>query len=153
MLSDPWYASLVVVHVLVAVISFGALGMSGAYANLVVRSPDPYSSATLLRYFRPSSNLAARLIFLTPVFGGLALAFSGDSSRAYPYIGLAIWVGATGVATASLWPSEKEIQLQLVSESRDTGVLLDAAKRCERAAMVTTVLFVGALVVMIAQPG
>jgi len=157
-LSNPWYALVVIVHVLVAVIGFGALGMTGTYARLVRVASDPYHSAALQRFFRPGKNLGARAIYLVPVFGGVALGFSHDLHRIFPYLGLGLWIAATGVASAVLWPAEAKIQAIVGSASADTDAprdreaLIRTARTCERAAMVTNLCFVAALVVMIAQP-
>lgn len=152
MLSHPWYALIVIAHVLVAVIGFSALAMTGAYARLAQHSADPFNSANLRRYFQPGHNLAARAIYLVPIFGGVALGFSHDTHKLYPYIGIGLWLVATGIASAMLWPAESEIQLILADGIPDNASLAKAAGRCERAAMMTSILFVGALFVMIAQP-
>ena len=158
MLSNPWYATVVVVHVLFAVVGFGALGMTGAYARLVRVSPDPSLSPGLRRYFRPGRNIGARAIYLVPVFGAIALGFSPDVHHLFPYLGLGIWLAATGVASGVLWPAEAKIQrfmsadAAVAKEPSDREALLNVARICERAAMVTDLCFVVALVVMIAQP-
>lgn len=152
MLSHPWYAVIVIAHVLVAVIGFSALGVTGAYARLAQNSLDPFNSKNLRRFFQPGHNLAARAIYLVPVFGAIALGFSHDTHKLYPYIGIGLWLIATGVASAMLWPAESQIQLVFAQDSHDHKALVGAARRCERAAMMTSVLFVFALFVMIAKP-
>ena len=152
MLSRPWYASIVIAHVLVAVIGFGALGLTGAYARLARLSLDPFGSANLIRYFRPGRNLAARAIYLVPVFGAIALGFSHDTHKLYPYLGIALWLVATGIATSMLWPAEATIQELFNGGAHDRATLVSVARRCERAAAMTSVLFIAALIVMIAQP-
>jgi len=158
LLSNPWYSLIVIVHVLFAVIGFGALGMTGAYARLVSVSADPFHSSGVQRYFRPGKNFAARAIYLVPVFGGIALGFSHDMHRLFPYLGIGLWLVATGVAAVALWPAEAEIQQIMSAEQTTVGASSDrealrvVARRCERAAMVTSLCFVVAIVVMIAQP-
>lgn len=158
MLSDPWFASVVIIHVLCAVVGFGALAMSGAYARLARTAPDPFGSPGLKRYFRPGKNIVARAIYLVPVFGAVALVFSHDTHRLYPYLGIGIWLVATGVASAILWPAEAKIQQIMNAHApsgepgADRGALVRLAQRCERAAMATSLCFALALVVMIAQP-
>jgi hypothetical protein len=152
MLSHPWYAVIVVLHVLVGVIGFGALGLTGSYARLAAKNPNPYASEVLRRYFRPGNNLGARMIYLVPVFGLIALAFSGDTGKLYPYIGLGIWTAALGVATSTMWPNEIKIQRLMADGEGDKVALVKAAKLCETGAMITTLLFICALVVMIGQP-
>lgn len=158
LLSNPWYALVVIIHVLVAVIGFGALGMTGAYARLVSVSSDPFHSPGAQRYFRRGKNIGARAIYLVPVFGGIALGFSHDTHRLFPYFGLFLWLAATGIASAMLWPAEAKIQQIISRYDRETSAIADReallrlARRCERAAMATSLCFVIALVVMIAQP-
>ncbi len=158
MLSNPWYATVVVFHVLFAVVGFGALGLTGAYARLVRVSLDPSQSPVLKRYFRPAKNLGARAIYLVPIFGAIALGFSPDVHHLFPYIGIGIWLIATGVASGVLWPAEAKIQRFMNADPSSGESPLDReelsvlARRCERAAMVTSLCFVVALVVMIAQP-
>ena len=152
MISDPGYAVVVVVHVILAVVGFAALGATGAYAHAARRTTDPVNSVTLRRYFSPGHNIAARAIFLVPVAGGVLVGLSGDQAKLYPYIGLGIWVAAVGLATAVLWPAERTIQQMLDRGSvRDPEFAL-ACRRCEGAATMTSVLFVAALAVMIARP-
>lgn len=152
MFSHPWYAVLVVAHVLAAVVGFGAIGMTGAYARQLRTTLEPFASAALVRFFRPGRNLAARTILLVPVFGGAVVAPSGDAHRLYPYLGLAVWLAATGVASGLIWPAEARIQGLVAIRSTDTAAIAALARRCERGATVTSLLFVTALAVMIAQP-
>jgi uncharacterized membrane protein len=156
-MTGPLYDIVMAVHALAAVVGFGALGSSGAYAAAARRAEDPYSRATLTRYFRPGPNWAARAILLVPLLGGVLLALNHgrDVGAAWPWIGLAIWVTATGIASAGIWPAEREIQLRLASPdrgARERAALAAAAGRAERAAAATSLLFVAALVVMIWQP-
>ncbi len=155
-MSDPVYDTVMAFHVLAAVIGFGALGTTGAYAAAARRAADPFSDTSLVRYFTPGRNWAARAIFLVPVLGGamLAIGHGQDVGVPWPWIGLGLWIAATGVASARLWPGERAIQNGFAGPQ---GVvarteLLAAATRTERAAAATSLLFVAALVVMIWQP-
>lgn len=152
MLAHPWFAIIVIVHVLVGVIGFGALAMTGAYARLASHAPQPASVPSLVRFFQPGRNLAARTILLVPIFGAIALAYSHDTHKLYPYLGLGIWFIATGIASALVWPSERRLQALFSDPTPNPAELARAAHRCDRAAMATSLCFVGALVVMIAQP-
>lgn len=152
MFTDPWYSLVVIAHVLAAVVGFGALGMTGAYARALRLAADPYASGELTRYFRPGRNLAARAILLVPVFGAVALASSGDVHRLYPWLGIGIWVVATGVASGLVWPAEERLQRLVAAREEDLGGLRSLARRCENGAMVTSLCFVAAVVVMVAQP-
>ncbi|MDA8290344.1 MAG: DUF2269 family protein [Actinomycetota bacterium] len=155
-MTGPLYDLVLAAHVLAAVVGFGALGASGASAAAVRRSPDPRSDPSLLRYFAPGRNWAARTVLLVPVLGGtlLALGHGRDVPYPWPWIGLAIWTTAVAVASAGLWPAEREIQ-RILSSSGDpapTGELASAARRAERSAAATSLAFAAAVVVMIWQP-
>lgn len=177
--TSPLYDVVMAVHVLAAVVGFGALGSTGAYAAALRRDGDPFASRALRRYFTPGPNWAARTVLLVPFLGGtlLALGHGRDVGYPWPWIGLAVWTVATGLASAVLWPAEREIQTLLAAGAAgaagvpgdgdgDGGTtvgaaevradlaerLLSSALRAERAAAATSLLFVVALVVMVWQP-
>lgn len=155
-MSSPLYDIVMAAHVLAALVGFGALGSTGAYAAAARRVSDPFSTASLARYFAPGANRAARAILLVPLLGGalLALGHGRDVGRAWPWIGLASWTTAAAVASALLWPAERRIQQLLAGAATPeaSAALASAARRAERAAAVTSLLFVVAFVVMIWQP-
>lgn len=130
-------------------------------------------------YFRPATNWIERLVLLVPLFGlgMLALGDHRGFDQLWPWIGLTLWVVAVGAASGLLWPGERQIQAALRSpassgllvarsgplsvppdpeaqlgERVEEKVVLGACRRAERGAMVTSVLYVAAVVVMIAQP-
>jgi hypothetical protein len=170
------YVSLILAHALCALIGFGALAATGAYAQAVRSSRDPFSSETLRRYFRPGHNVASATIVAVPILGGcLLVAQHGqDVHLAYPWIGLACWTVAATVAATVVWPAERRLQGMLAPEDDAAtatatattptaitataasdarrGVLDTVATRCFAGASVTTVCFVVAVVVMLAQP-
>lgn len=119
----PLYDLVVVLHVLAAVVGFGALLATGSYAGAARRSGARHASPAVLRYFRPGSNLASAALYLVPVFGLLLLDLDHwqDASAPYPWVGLFLWLLATGIASAVLWPSEREIQ-QLLERPDDDAV-------------------------------
>src|ERR1700735_1702635 len=157
------YVSLIIAHALCAIVGFGALAATGAYAQAVRNSRDPFSSETLRRYFRPGHNVASATIVAVPILGGcLLLAQHGeDVHLAYPWIGLACWGVAATVAATVVWPAERKLQGMLaaseegparVVSNESRGVLDAAASRCFAGASVTTVCFAVAVVVMLLQP-
>jgi hypothetical protein len=181
--TSPVYDVVMAFHVLAAVVGFGALASTGAYAAALRRQADPFASPAVLRYFAPGRNRAARAILVVPLLGGLMLGLGGgqDAGAPWPWIGLAIWTVATGIASAAIWPAEREIQELLAAGSArvagvgvagaggtDPGASLPpgapdapvdlvrrvgaAARRADRAAAATSLLFVAALVVMVWQP-
>jgi uncharacterized membrane protein len=157
------YVSLILAHALCALIGFGALTATGAYAQAVRGSRDPFSNETLRRYFRPGHNVASATIVAVPILGGcLLVAQHGqDVHLAYPWIGLACWLVAATIAATVVWPNERRLQRMLAGEANgqldDTssdrrGPLDTVAKRCFAGASVTTACFVVAVVVMLIQP-
>ncbi len=156
-MTGPGYVAVLVAHALAAVVGFSALGATGAYAAALRREPRRAGEAAFRRYFEPGRNWAARAVLAVPVLGGalLVLGHGADVARAFPWIGLALWTVAAGVASGVLWPAERAVQRLVVAVAGDGGdlVALQAAcARCERAAAVTSVVFVVALVVMVVQP-
>jgi uncharacterized membrane protein len=157
------YVSLILAHALCAIIGFGALAATGAYAQAVRSSRDPFSSETLRRFFRPGHNVASATIVAVPILGGcLLIAQHGqDLHLAYPWIGLACWGVAATVATTVVWPAERRLQSILAASDEDPqlvvaeerrGVLDTVATRCLAGASITTACFVVAVVVMLVQP-
>jgi hypothetical protein len=151
------------VHALCALIGFGALGTTGAYAQAVTKSENPYKSAALQRFFQPGHNLASFTIGAVPVLGA-ALLFAQhgqDVHHLYPWIGLSLWTVAAGIATGVIWPAERKLQQLLLAgqqggaeapsefERSELGVV---ARRCLVGGSLTTVCFLTAFVIMIAQP-
>jgi len=157
-MTGPVYETVVVLHVFTGLVGFGALGATGYFSARARRVPDALADSSLRQFFRPGANHAARAIFLVPVLGAvlLALGKGTDLSQPYPWIGLGLWVCATGVATGIVWPSERTIQ-ELFSEGlggKSSNASLElVARRCERACALTSVCFVVAFFVMVLQPG
>ncbi len=150
-------ATLLVLHVLSAVVGFGAIFLTGIYAGLGRRR----ASEAVRRYFAPGPNWAARAVYLVPVLGVALVETSHGTDRfAQPWIWISIvlWVLAAGLAHAVVWPGERRIQV-LVLEilAGRTGArrpeLDRACRRVERAAVAIDVAFVATLVLMVAKPG
>jgi uncharacterized membrane protein len=147
----------VVVHVLSAVVGFGAIFVTGVYAGLARRR----SSELVRRYFRPGPNWAARGVYLVPVLGVVLVETSHGADRftqLWVWVSLLLWVLAAALAQAVAWPAEARIQ-QLVVESPPPGsgarqVELDrVCRRVERSAVAIDLAFVATLVLMVAKPG
>lgn len=160
-MTGPAYDLLVVLHVLSAVVGFGAVGVTGTYAARARSTREPRRDARLGRYFTPGTNWAERVLLLTPVLGAIVLV-SGDrgaASQPWPWIGLGCWAAAAGIATAWSWPAERKVQSFFATERGpdDPGPgeldrFREACRRVEWGSAAISVLFVAAVVVMIAQP-
>jgi uncharacterized membrane protein len=147
----------VVLHVLSAVVGFGAIFLTGVYAGLARRR----ASEAVRRYFRPGVNWAARSVYLVPVLGVVLVEISHGADRfaqLWVWVSLLLWVLAAALAQAVVWPGEARVQ-QLVAESSPPGsrarpVELDrACRRVERAALAIDLAFVATLVLMVTKPG
>lgn len=136
------YDALVALHVVCAVVGFGAVALSGAYGVLGRR---PGSEEELKRYFS-SPGRVEYLILAVPAFGIAALAVrpgGGDFGQPWVVAGFAIWVVASALLLRIVRPAEARIR----SGSRDgASSLMWAAAGCD-------ILFVVALLLMVTQPG
>lgn len=160
-MTGPGYDLLVGLHVLSAVIGFGAVGLSGTYAASAREATEPRQDPALRRYFHLSTNWAERSLLVTPVLGVIVLC-AGDrsaDSQAWPWIGLGCWVLAASIATGRCWPAERRIQLWLADlpDSADgpppgLGEFRDACRVVQSGASVVSLCFIAAVVVMIWQP-
>jgi len=162
LVSQPLYDLLLVAHVAAAVIGFGAIAAAGLAASSARGSRDPVSDQAVRRFFKTGPDWPARLVFLVPLLG-LALLLGGDRSGAHapwPWIGLTLWMVATGLATVLCWPAEQSAQqtlaaLQAASPEASQDLLRqfrEACRRVELAAGAISVCFVAAVLVMILQP-
>lgn len=160
--SGPAYDLLLVSHVVVALVGFGAIAVAGLAASSSRRSDNPASDAATLRFFKQGPDWPARTIFLVPMLG-LALLFGGDRTdlhAAWPWIGLCIWVVAAGIASGVCWPAERSAQAtleELTAAPADELASLVAEFRAscrtmELATGAISVCFVAAVAVMIIQP-
>ena len=70
-------AALVVLHVLSAVVGFGAIFLTGVYAGMARRR----ASEAVRRYFRPGPNWAARALYAVPVLGVVLVTTSHGADR------------------------------------------------------------------------
>jgi len=152
--TGPGFATLLACHVLAGLVGFGALGASGAFALAVARARDLAALDAARRYFSPGRNLASRAVLLVPVFGGALLGLDpADARRAFPWIGLGLWLAAVAIASAVVWPAERELQAGLAARrAGPPGPLGAPARRVVLGAAGTTLCFLAALVVMVAQP-
>ena len=145
-------ATLVVVHVLSAVVGFGAVFLTGVYAGLARRR----ANEAVRRYFRSGPNWAARALYAVPVLGVVLVATSHGADRftqLWVWVSILLWVLAAALAHAAVWPGERRIQRLLAESGAHEADLDRAGRRVERAAAAVDVVFVATLVLMVARPG
>ncbi len=154
----PLYDVLLILHVATALIGFGSIAVGGLYARRGAASPAPSGEDRLVRFFAPGVDWPARLIFVVPALG-LAMLLGGDRpavGHLWPWLGLAIWFLAAGVATARTWPAEKRAQRALsdlaAGEADGLARFRLACRQMEGAAAVVAVCFVAVVALMIVQP-
>jgi hypothetical protein len=142
---------------LAGLVGFGGLSATGYFAARCGRVSDAFADASIRQFFRPGRNYASRAIFAVPLLGAVLLAMGkgADLGHFSPWIGLGLWLCATGLATGIIWPSERSIQQLFDTEldaKTDRAGLLATARRCEQACALTSVIFVVAFIVMVLQP-
>jgi hypothetical protein len=148
------YDVLVGLHVVCAVIGFGAVAISGAYGAIgrgaAAPGARPEAAEEVRRYFASGSGLEY-LLLLAPVFGIAAMAVRPGGSRfgdAWAVAGVVIWIVAGGVFTAVVRPAERRIR----AAGRDVASVQDDARRLMWAGGVSDVLFLVAVFLMVTQP-
>ena len=151
------YSTLLMLHVLCALVGFGAVGITGIQATRVLRGPSAPGATGVRRYFRPGVNWTGRALYGVPVFGFCLLAASRGAFRAgdgFVVAGLILWTTAAVVAEVVVWPGERRIQQALERQWTDDGdPRLDRdCRRAAAAAALLGVVFVGATVLMIGKP-
>jgi hypothetical protein len=170
------YDVVLLAHVASGLVGYGSVAATGYYAAearrleplLAARGdppPDAFPaggplasrSARVRRYFSPGANLAARLVYLVPVLGAVLVAEAGKRSwLGQPWLlgALSLWVLSAGVAQFVLWPAETDLQdLLSGAGEEDSPPLSRAARRVELAAVVMSLCYLVAFVLMVAQPG
>jgi uncharacterized membrane protein len=156
--TGPGYSVLLILHVGLAVVGFGALAATGFQAARLRRGLARPGTEALRRYFRPGVNWPARALYGVPVLGFALVADSGGAfsvGDGWVLSGLVLWLVATVVAEAVVWPGERRIQL-LVTERWDdpaAGPVLEReCRRVTAASGLLATVFVVAMVIMVGKP-
>ncbi|MGA2209601.1 MAG: hypothetical protein ABSH30_08200 [Acidimicrobiales bacterium] len=161
-MSRPAYDLLLIAHVIAAFIGFGAIAAAGWAASSARRSADPVGDEAVRRFFKKGRDWPARAIFLVPLLG-LGLLFGGDRSdvpAAWPWIGLSLWLIATGLASGRCWPAERAAQ-DALAELVESGsaaaagtleVFRRSCRTMEQSVGAISICFVAAVALMILQP-
>ncbi len=156
-------------HVLSALVSLGAVVITGSYAAVAAREPEP--GEAVRSYFRPGVNLPGRALFAVPVLGLVLVAMGGGSysfGDTWLWASLVLWAVAAVVAEVTLWPGEARIQ-QVVTAWPETAVTDDTLLRagagtaghdtlrrlCRRvvaSSVVLTVVLAAAFALMVSRP-
>ena len=148
------YDVLVALHVVCAVVGFGAVAVSGAYGAIGrtagTARTRPESVIEVRRFFGSSSALE-HLLLVAPLFGVAAMSVrpgGGEFGQLWAIAGVVIWVAAGVLLLAGVRPAERRIR-----DSVDDDVALgQGSRRLMWAAAAADILFVVALLLMVTQP-
>ena len=152
------YSVLLLLHVVAAVIGFGALAVTGVQAQRARRGPAQPSADGVRRYFRPGVNWPGRVLYAVPVLG---VALVADSRRAFDVgdgfvvAGLVLWVLSAVMAEVVVWPAERRIQEVVTDrwgEDSSGGDLQRDCTTVARASVVLAGIFALGVVVMVGKP-
>ena len=145
------YDVLVALHVVSAVVGFGAVALSGVYGATARHAGGPDEGEEVARYFR-SPGRAQWLILLVPFLGAAALGTrpeGADFAAVWVVTAAVLWLAAAVLLLFAVLPAERRIR----AAGGRAGPTADAGRRLMWAAAASDVLFVAALVLMIGQPG
>ncbi len=151
------YDALVALHVLCALVGFGAVGLSGLY-GAAARAPDRpgrWERAEETRRYFQSRGLAEWLILPVPFLGAAALAVghkSPEFADAWVIGGAAVWAGAATLLLLVVRPAERRLRAAARGGSNAAPQQVGAARRLAWSAGVSDALFVVALALMVSQP-
>jgi uncharacterized membrane protein len=152
------YSSLLLLHVLCAVVGFGTMVVTGAQAARARRGPSAPGAEGVRRYFRPGVNWAGRALYGVPVFGFSLIAASDGAFRAgdgFVVVGLVLWLLSTLLAEVVVWPGERRIQVEVTDRWGDADTARALDRDCRQvaiAAAALAVMFVAATVIMVGKP-
>jgi uncharacterized membrane protein len=152
------YSVLLIVHVLCAVVGFGAVGITGIQAIRARRGPSSPSADAVQRYFRRGVNWAGRALYGVPVFGFALLAASAgafDAGDTFVIAGLLLWSAAVVAAEVIVWPGERRIQEALAQGWGESTAVPAFDRNCRMVSVTAVMLmgvFVAATVLMVGKP-
>jgi uncharacterized membrane protein len=159
------YKTLLVLHILVAIVGLGAVMLNGIYAAQAQKRPGPGGrGVSEANYF--VSNVAEKFIYLIPVFG-IFLVLASDKawkfSQTWIWLALVVYVIAIGISHSVLIPGHKRINTLLAEMEQGPApvggpppqaIELQAiGKKMAAAGMTLDLAVVVFLVLMVWKPG
>jgi uncharacterized membrane protein len=159
------YKTLLVLHILVAIVGLGAVMLNGIYAAQAQKRPGPAGRAVSeANYF--VSNIAEKFIYAIPVFGILLVLASDKAwkfSQTWIWSSLVVYVIAIGISHSILIPGHKRINALLAEMEQgpppaggpppQVVELQAVGKRMAAAGTTLDVFVVIFLVLMVWKPG
>ncbi len=159
------YKTLLVLHILTAIVGLGAVVLNGIYASQSQKRPGPTGRAVSEANFFVS-NIAEKFIYAIPIFGILLVLASDKAwkfSQTWIWLSLVIYVVAIGISHSVLIPGHKRINALLAEMEQGPppaggpppqAIELQAiGKKMAAAGMTLNVTVVIFLVLMIWKPG
>ncbi len=149
--SGPLFFVILVAHVAVGVIGYGANAVAGWYAKRVV---DGERSEYLLRFFDGTIGGAQWAIVGVPIVGVFLLWARDwhDASAGWFIIAASCWVVTAIVLITVAWPRQRRLGKALIAGTSDTSALNIDASTVLKVQEVVVVLYVVALFFMIVRP-
>jgi hypothetical protein len=151
-ISAVLYDVLVALHVISAVVGFGAVALSGIYGSTARQADKPEAREEIARYFR-SPGRAEWLVLPVPFLGAAALGArpeGADFGAVWVVTALVLWVAAATVLLGIVRPAERRIRAAAASGQASRTAA--AGRALLWASVASDVLFVAALVLMVGQP-
>lgn len=159
------YKTLLVLHILTAIIGLGAVMLNGIYAAQAQKRPGPPGRAVSEANF-VVSNIGEKFIYAIPVFGILLVAVGHPMwkfSQTWIWLSLVLYVVAIGISHSILIPGHKKINALLAEMEQGPApaggpppqaVELQAIGKKMAAAGATLNVFVAIfLILMVWKPG
>ena len=143
------YDVLVALHVVSAVVGFGAVALSGVYGATARHIDRPEAREESARYFR-SPGRAEWLLLAVPFLGAAALGArpeGTDFGAVWVITAAVVWLGAAVLFLGVVRPAQRQIRA-----AGGSAPAAAAGRRLMWGALASDVLFVVALVLMIGQP-
>ncbi len=117
------YDTLVALHVVSAVIGFGAVALSGLYGATAGHPDRPGATEEAGRYFR-SPGRAEWLVVIVPVLGAGALGLrpsGADFGDIWVIAASIIWLAATALLLGVVRPAERRIRAAIGTRAGSAG--------------------------------
>jgi uncharacterized membrane protein len=158
------YKTLLVLHILTAIVGLGAVMLNGLYFQQATKRPGPPGRAVSEANFSVST-VGEYFIYAIPIFGILLVLASDKAwkfSQTWIWLSLVLYVVAIGLAHAILIPGHKRINQLRAEMEQDTSAGGSAAQPAEMTALANKQAVAGALldvfvviflILMIWKPG
>lgn len=147
--ASPILDVLILAHVLVGLLGYGSVAVSGLYARKVRREGV---SAEVKRYFDGKRNRAQLFVYLVPVLG-IIVGVVASPPKPWGYlwfqVAVGLWIVSAGVVGGMVSRGERQLAQDL-SEGRDS--MFGSARALERGVGICAVAYTTAFYLMLFKP-